>query len=214
MLACFRIGALFNTVFSGFSARSLRDRLEAYAPKVVITADAGLRRGRVVPLKPTVDEAIEGLPSVEAVVVIRRTGPDVAMREGRDHWWHDLMRGASGECAAEPMEANEPGIVFYTSGTTGKPKGIVHSAMAFVVNNYVYAKYHMDHHPNDVLWCTADIGWLTMHIWGIVGALANGVTTRRVRGSARLSRRPIASTRSSTATASTRSSRRRPPSGC
>jgi acetyl-CoA synthetase len=177
VLACFRIGALFNTVFSGFSTRSLRDRLDAYAPKVVVTADAGLRRGRIMPLKPTVDEAIEGLPSVEAVVVIRRIGPEVAMREGRDHWWHDLMRGASGECAPEPMEANDPGIVFYTSGTTGKPKGIVHSAIAFVVNNYVYAKYHMDHRPNDILWCTADIGWLTMHIWGIVGALANGVTT-------------------------------------
>jgi acetyl-CoA synthetase len=182
VLACLRIGALFNTVFSGFSARSLRDRLEAYAPRVVITTDAGFRRGRAVPLKPIVDEAIAGLPSVSAVVVIRRTGPAVAMQAGRDHWWHELMSAASGVCAAEPMEANDPGIVFYTSGTTGKPKGIVHSGIAFVLNNYVYAKYHMDHHPHDVLWCTADIGWLTMHIWGIAGALANGVTTIVVEG--------------------------------
>ena len=177
VLACFRIGALFNTVFSGFSARSLRDRLDSYQPKVILTADEGVRRGQRVPLKATVDEAIEGLSCVQKVIVVRRTNAPVGMREGRDCFWHDLMRPASSVCAPEPMEANEPGIVFYTSGTTGKPKGIVHAAMAFVVNNYVYTKYHMDHHPHDVLWCTADIGWLTMHIWGIVGALANGVTT-------------------------------------
>jgi len=177
VLACFRIGALFNTVFSGFSTRALRDRLESYAPRVVITADAALRRGRTMPLKDTVDGAIEGLPSVEHVIVVARTGAPALMQEGRDHWWHELVRGASGVCAPEPMEANEPGIVFYTSGTTGKPKGIVHSGIAFLVNNYVYAKYHLDHHPDDVLWCTADVGWLTMHIWGIVGAFANGVTT-------------------------------------
>ena len=182
VLACFRIGALFNTVFSGFSARSLRDRLESYQPKVIVTADGGFRRGQVVALKQTVDEAAADLSSVTAVVAIRRTGTPVTLHDGRDYWWHDLMRSASVSCPPEPMEANEPGIVFYTSGTTGKPKGIVHSGIAFVVNNYIYAKYHLDHHPDDVLWCTADIGWLTMHIWGIVGALVNGVTSVVVEG--------------------------------
>lgn len=177
VLACLRIGALFNTVFSGFSARSLRDRFESYGPKVVITADGAFRRGHVVPLKAVADDAIEGLSSVEAVIVVRRTDTDIAMRAGRDHWWHVLMATASPVCVPAPIEANEPGIVFYTSGTTGKPKGIVHSGVAFVVNNYVYAKYHLNLHPDDVLWCTADIGWLTLHIWGIAGALANGITT-------------------------------------
>ena len=182
VLACFRIGALFNTVFSGFSARSLRDRLESYRPKVIITADGAFRRGQVVPLKETVDSAIGGLTSVEAVIVVRRTGTPAPFDARRDRWWHELVPSASPVCTPEPMEANEPGIVFYTSGTTGKPKGVVHAAVAFVVNNYLYAKYHLDHHENDVLWCTADIGWLTMHIWGIVGALANGVTTVVVEG--------------------------------
>src|SRR5262249_23058533 len=156
----------FNTVFSGFSARSLRDRLESFEPKVVITADGGLRRGHVVPLKEIADEAIKGLASVKAVVVIRRAGTAVPMRADRDHWWHELMRAESSACPPEPMEANEPAIVFYTSGTTGKPKGIVHSGVAFVLNNFLYARYHLDLHPHDVLWCTADIGWLTLHIWG------------------------------------------------
>ena len=177
VLACLRIGALFNTVFSGFSARSLRDRLESYRPKVIVTADGAFRRGQLTPIKDTADEAIEGLDSVRSVLVIRRTGSPVSMREGRDYWWHERMAAAAAVCAPEPLEANEPGIVFYTSGTTGKPKGIVHAGVAFVVNNYVYAKYHLDLHPEDVLWCTADIGWLTLHIWGIVGALANGIST-------------------------------------
>jgi acetyl-CoA synthetase len=182
VLACFRIGAIYNTVFSGFSTRALRDRLDSYGPKVVVTANYGLRRGAEIPLKDKVDEAIHGLSSVVAVIVVERRKRQTAMHHGHDFWWHDLMLRAPSDCPAEPMEANEPGIVFYTSGTTGKPKGIVHSAMAFVVNNYVYTKYHMDHRPSDVLWCTADVGWLTMHIWGIVGALVNGVTTVMFEG--------------------------------
>jgi acetyl-CoA synthetase len=177
VLACFRLGVIFNTIFSGFSAAALRSRIEVFEPKLVITADAIRRRGKLIPLKAEVDEAIQGLESVRTVAVVKRTGSPVEMKAGRDYWWDELMVKASSECPAAPLEANEPGLVFYTSGTTGKPKGVIHAGMGFLVSAYVYAKYHLDHRANDVFWCTADIGWLTMHIWGIAGALANGVTT-------------------------------------
>ena len=177
VLACFRIGAIYNTIFSGYSEKSLTDRLISFEPKVVVTADATERRGKVIRLKEKVDHVVPTIPSVEAVIVVDRLGLDVQMKKGRDYWWHELTKIESIVCEPERIEANESGIVFYTSGTTGKPKGVVHSGMAFVTQNYTYAKYHMDHHNDDVFWCTADIGWLTMHIWGIVGALANGVTT-------------------------------------
>ncbi|MFC7440314.1 acetate--CoA ligase [Laceyella putida] len=177
VLACFRLGAVYNTIFSGFSTESLKDRLIHFEPKLIVTADAALRRGKTIPLKDKVDQIIPSIKGVEAIVVVNRLEHGVHMREGRDFWWHHLMRDAGIQCEPVPVEANEPGIVFYTSGTTGNPKGVVHSGMAFVVQNYIYAKYHMDHHQDDTFWCTADIGWLTMHIWGIVGALANGVTT-------------------------------------
>ncbi|MEY2194669.1 acetate--CoA ligase [Neobacillus sp. BF23-41] len=177
VLACFRIGAIYNTIFSGYSEKSLTDRLINFEPKVLITADATERRGKFIPLKEKVDHVVPFIPSIEAVIVVDRLGSEVQMKEGRDYWWHEQTKAASIVCEPERIEANESGIVFYTSGTTGKPKGVVHSGMAFVTQNYTYAKYHMDHHQDDVFWCTADIGWLTMHIWGITGALANGVTT-------------------------------------
>ncbi|MCQ6280912.1 acetate--CoA ligase [Bacillus sp. EB600] len=177
VLACFRIGAIYNTIFSGYSEKSLTDRLINFEPKVLVTADATERRGKIIRLKEKVDQVVPSIPSVEAVIVVDRLGSVVQMKEGRDYWWHEQTKAASIVCEPERIEANESGIVFYTSGTTGKPKGVVHSGMAFVTQNYTYAKYHMDHHNDDVFWCTADIGWLTMHIWGITGALANGVTT-------------------------------------
>jgi acetyl-CoA synthetase len=177
VLACFRIGAIYNTIFSGYSEKSLTDRLINFEPKVLITADATERRGKFIPLKEKVDQVVPSIPSIEAVIVVDRLGSEVQMKEGRDYWWHEQTKAASIVCEPVRIEANESGIVFYTSGTTGKPKGVVHSGMAFVTQNYTYAKYHMDHHQDDVFWCTADIGWLTMHIWGITGALANGVTT-------------------------------------
>lgn len=177
ILACFRLGAVYSTIFSGFSEQSLKDRLRVFEPKVVVTADASLRRGKVIPLKEKVDNVIEEIHSVGAVVVVDRLGTEPSMERGIDFWWHEERQKASIHFDPVPVEANEPGIVFYTSGTTGKPKGVVHAGMAFVVQNYIYAKYHMDHRPNDVFWCTADVGWLTMHIWGVAGSLANGVTT-------------------------------------
>ncbi len=177
VLACFRIGAIYNTIFSGYSEKSLTDRLINFEPKVLVTCDATERRGKVIRLKEKVDNVVPSIPSVEAVIVVDRLGSEVQMKEGRDYWWHEQTKAQSIVCEPERIEANESGIVFYTSGTTGKPKGVVHSGMAFVTQNYTYAKYHMDHHNDDVFWCTADIGWLTMHIWGITGALANGVTT-------------------------------------
>ncbi len=182
VLACFRIGAVYNTVFAGYSEKSLTDRLINFEPKVVVTADATIRRGKVIRLKEKVNHVAPAIASIEAVIVVNRLGSTVEMTEGRDYWWHELTKKASIVCEPERLEANESGIVFYTSGTTGKPKGVVHSGMAFVIQNYIYAKYHMDHHDDDVFWCTADIGWLTMHIWGIAGALANGVTTVVLEG--------------------------------
>lgn len=177
MLACARIGAAHSVVFGGFSAQSLSDRINDAEAKVLITADGGYRRGEVFPLKPAADEACESTPSIEHVVVVKRGGNDVTMHEGRDHWYHDLIRSASTDCPAEPMEAEHLLFLLYTSGTTGKPKGIMHTTGGYLTQVTYTHKYVFDLKPEtDVFWCTADVGWITGHSYIVYGPLSNGAT--------------------------------------
>jgi acetyl-CoA synthetase len=172
MLACARIGAVHSVVFGGFSAESLRDRINDARAHLLITADGGFRRGSVVQLKKIVDEALEDTPSIQRTVVIRRGHREipVVMREGRDHWYHDLMADASPRCEPEAMDAEDMLYILYTSGTTGKPKGIVHTTGGY------------DLKEEDVYWCTADIGWVTGHSYVVYGPLANGATVLMYEG--------------------------------
>jgi acetyl-CoA synthetase len=177
MLACARIGAAHSVVFGGFSAQSLTDRINDAEAKVLITADGGYRRGEVFPLKAAADEAIEGTPSIEHVVVVRRGGNDVTMVDGRDHWYHDLVNTADPECPADPMPSEQLLFLLYTSGTTGKPKGIMHTSGGYLTQVAFTHKYVFDLHPEtDVYWCTADVGWVTGHSYIVYGPLANGAT--------------------------------------
>jgi acetyl-CoA synthetase len=176
MLACARIGAPHTVVFGGFSAESLRDRINDAAATVLITADGGYRRGSVVPLKQNSDEAISGTPSIQHVVVVKRTGQAVPMQAGRDHWWEALMAKAAPECAPEAMDAEDPLYILYTSGTTGKPKGILHTTGGYLTHVYATTKWVFDLTDRDVFWCTADVGWVTGHSYVVYGPLALGVT--------------------------------------
>ena len=179
MLACARIGAVHSVVFGGFSPESLADRNNDAQAKVLITADGGWRRGGIVPLKSNADEALENSPTVENVVVVQRGGElsekvDAEMRKGRDHWYHDLMTHNSSDCPAEEMDAEDVLFILYTSGTTGKPKGVVHTTGGYLTQVAATTKVVFDLQDDDVYWCTADVGWITGHSYIVYGPLANG----------------------------------------
>ncbi len=176
MLACARIGATHSVVFGGFSAQALADRIVDAEAKAVITADGSYRRGRVLPLKPAVDEALQSCASVTTVITVRRASNDVSMEPGRDHWYHDLMRHASDACPAEPVDSEHPLYILYTSGSTGKPKGVLHTTGGYQTYTYLTTRTVFDLRENDVFWCSADVGWVTGHSYIVYGPMTNGAT--------------------------------------
>jgi acetyl-CoA synthetase len=185
MLACARIGAVHSVVFGGFSAESLRDRINDSQCVVLVTADGGYRRGQIVPLKKTADEAMKDTPSIRHCVVVQRRAGDpipAHMTEGRDHWYHRLMADAPIACEPEPMDSEDLLYILYTSGTTGKPKGIVHTTGGYLTGTYASTKWVFDLQDEDVYWCTADIGWVTGHSYVVYGPLANGATVVMYEG--------------------------------
>lgn len=182
MLACARIGAPHSVIFGGFTAQAIADRVIDAQSKVVVTCDGGWRRGQIVPLKTNVDEATKLTDLIRTIVVYKRCGNDVTMKSGRDVWWHDLMRDASSDCRAEPLDSEHMLYLLYTSGSTGKPKGIQHTTAGYMVFTAYSAKLIFDLKPDDVYWCSADIGWVTGHSYVVYGILQNGVTTVMYEG--------------------------------
>ncbi len=182
MLACARIGATHSVVFGGFSATALVDRINDAQANCVITQDGSYRRGSEIKLKAAVDEALDSCPTVKSVVVYKRTGTEVVMQPGRDHWWHELMATASDQCEAEPLDSEHPLYILYTSGSTGKPKGVLHTTGGYSVGTYITAKWVFDLKDDDIYWCTADIGWVTGHSYIVYGPLQNGATTVMYEG--------------------------------
>ncbi|MBI4056480.1 MAG: acetate--CoA ligase [Elusimicrobia bacterium] len=182
MLACARIGATHSVIFGGFSSEALKERNVDAQAKLLITADGGYRKGQIVPLKINADSAVTGSPSIEKVVVVRRTGESVPMVSGRDFWWHDLMKSASPHCPPEPLDSEHPLFILYTSGSTGKPKGVLHTTAGYLTQAAWTTKHIFDLKEEDTYWCTADIGWVTGHTYIVYGPLANGVTTVMYEG--------------------------------
>jgi acetyl-CoA synthetase len=182
MLACARIGATHSVVFGGFSSTALIDRINDAQCKMVVTADGGWRRGNEVKLKPAVDEALKQTPSVESCIVVRRTRSTIHMESGRDHWWNELMETVDANCAAEELDSEHPLFILYTSGTTGKPKGILHTTAGYLLQAHLTTKWIFDIKDEDIYWCTADIGWVTGHSYVVYGPLSNGATALMYEG--------------------------------
>jgi acetyl-CoA synthetase len=176
MLACARIGAIHSVVFGGFSPEALAGRIQDCDSRIVVTADAGMRGGKQVPLKANVDAALVAAPSVQSVLVVRHVGNTVTMQDGRDHWWHEARGAASAECPPEEMGAEDPLFILYTSGSTGKPKGVLHTTGGYLTWAAMTHHYVFDYRPGEVYWCAADVGWVTGHSYVVYGPLANGAT--------------------------------------